>query len=437
MRAARRWLIIGAVNRLLPALLLSLLATAVLAGPAAAAQVAYVDGGQIWVSTLDGTQKRSLSGPSPDAKQWTEVAQADSGAILGVRREPGKQGYLNATTLWGPDGAVAGHGALTGKPGWSVNAYPVTLDLTPDGGTVVYGYSNSRVGSGGFEAVFGTYAEGSTNWYIEPFDVAGMKSGTLAGSRLVAWSGSTVYLQKAVGQPPYSNEADPWFGVTGVWRVDVAATGTVVAVELEGGQVAMVPFAGLGAPPPSDGSDCMLPTAGAASDVSISQDGGSMAWRDGRGVVVAGTPVWFPSPDVTTCNLSRPPVVISATGKMPSIGNSSAATPPVVPATPKESGNGSGPRLVKPPKTLKAAALKAGVVLKVKVAGAGKVSATGKVGAKLVASGKARAKKAGIVRVKLKATRAYRGKLGTLVGKKLRIKISAAGETTTLTRRLG
>src|SRR5690606_8731035 len=124
-----------------------------------AAQVAYVDGGQVWVSTLDGTQKRSLSGPSPDAKEWTEVAQADSGAILGARREPGKQGYLNATTLWGPDGAVAGHGALTGKPGWSINSYPVSLDLTPDGGTVVYGYSNSRLGPGGFEAVFGTYAE--------------------------------------------------------------------------------------------------------------------------------------------------------------------------------------------------------------------------------------------------------------------------------------
>ncbi len=420
--------------RLLPALLLSLLAAALFVGPATAAQVAYVDGGQIWVSTLDGSQKRSLSGPSPDAKQWTEVAQADGGAILGVRREPGKQGYLNATTLWAPDGAVAGHGALTGKPGWSVNAYPVSLDLTPDGGIVVYGYSLSRLNSEAkYEAAFGTYAEGSTNWYIEPFDVEGMKSGTLAGSRLVAWSGSAVYLQKIAGQPFYSKEFDPWFNVTGVWRVSADAAGTVVAAELEDGQVAMVPFAGLGAEPPKDGRDCMLPVAGKASNVSIAADGSTMAWHDSRGVVVAGTPVWFPSLDVTTCNLSRPPVVISATGTMPAIGNSSAATP----AAPGSGAARKGPSFVKPPKNVKAAALKAGVVFKLKVAAAGKVLATGKVGKKLVAKGEARTKRAGVVRVKLKATKAYRGKLGSLVGKKLKIRVSAAGVATTLIRKLG
>ena len=425
------------MNRLPLGLLLVLLAAAALAGPAGAAQVAYVEGGQIWVSTLDGAQKRSLSGPSPDAKQWTEVAQADSGAVLGVRREPGKQGYLNATTLWGPDGAVIGNGALGSKPGWSLYAYPVSLDLTPDGAIVVYGYSNSRLGAGGFEAEFGTYAEGSSNWYIQPFDIEGMKTGTLAGNRLVAYSGSTVYLQKASGQPPYSDEFDPWFAVSGVWRVDVAATGTVAAAELEDGQVAMVPFSGLGAPPPSDGSDCMLPVVGEASDVSISQDGASMAWQDSRGVVVAGTPVWFPSLDVTTCNLSRPSVVISATGEMPAIGSSTAATPPAGPRTGTGSAKQAGPSFVKPAKTLKAAALKAGVVFKVKVAGPGKVTATGKVGAKLVAKGEATAKKAGVVRVKLQATKAYRARLGGLVGKKLKVRVNAGGKATTLTRKLG
>ena len=418
--------------RLTLSLLLSLLVAAALAGTAAAAQVAYIDGGQVWVSTLDGSSKRSLSGPSPDEKQWTEVAQSDQGWILGVRREPSKQGYLNATTLWGPDGGVAGNGALTGKPGWSVNAYPVTLDLTPDGKVVIYGYSLSRIGGGGYEAAFGTYAEGSTNWYIDPFDVEDVKSGMLVGSRMVGWSGGTVYLQRASGQPPYSKEFDPWFGVSGVWQVDVSATGKVVAVELENKQIAMVPFAGLGAPPPTDGSDCMLPVVGEASDVSISQDGTSMAWHDARGVVVAGTPVWFPSLEVTTCNLSRPPVVISASGEMPSIGPTTAATPPT-PAGSKS----ARPSFVKPPKNVKAAALKAGVVFKIRVAKPGKVSATGKVGAKLVASGAAKAAKAGVVKVKLKATRAYRGKLGSLVGKKLKVRVSAGGKATTLTRKLG
>lgn len=407
-----------------------------LTGPAQAAQVAYVDGGQIWVATLDGAHKRAISGPAPAPKQWTEVAQADGGAVLGVAREPGKMGNLNSTTLWAADGSVAGNGTLSAPPGWNSYAYPVTLDLNPDGRVVVYGYSNWRGFGLETDYAFGTYAEGSTNWYSPPFDLADREHGTLVGNRLVAHQGDDVLVQQASGGAPYSLEFDYWFTATDVDRVDVSATGTVAAAELGGGQVAMIPFAALGGPLPSDGSDCLLPTAGAASDVSISQDGASMAWKDDRGVVVAGTPVWFASAAISTCNLSRPPVVISPTGQMPSIGASSAATPPASGPGPKGSGS-PGPRIVSPPKTLKAAALRKGILLKVKVTGRGKVTATGKVGKKLVAKGTATAKRAGTVRLRLKATKAYRGKLGSLVGKQLKIRILAAGQATTLVRKLG
>jgi len=433
------------VRRVLPILVLSLLAgalalaatalaAAALTGSAHAAQVAYIDGGQVWVSTLDGAQKRSLSGPAPAPKQWTEVAQADGGAVLGVQREPGKMGNLNATTLWSPDGSVAGNGTLSAPSGWTSYAYPVTLDLTPDGSIVVYGYSNWRGFGLETEYAFGTYAEGSTNWYLPPFDIEDLKQGTLVGSRLVGHSEDNIFVQRATGQPPYSYDFDFWFSVPGVDRVDVSATGTIAAVEFDD-QVAMIPFAGLGGALPKDGADCMLPTVGAAGRVSISQDGTSMAWEDDRGVVVAGTPVWFPSMAVSTCNLSRPPVVISASGEMPSIGASSAATPPV-PAGTKKKG-GKGPHLVSPPKSLKAAALRKGVVLKVKVAGRGKVTATGKVGKKLVAKGSVSAKRASTVQLRLKATKAYRGKLASLVGKRLKIKVVAGGQATTLVRKLG
>src|SRR5215831_7305442 len=103
--------------RLVLAALSILCLAAALAGPAGAAQVAYIDGGQVWVSTLDGASKRSLSGPSPDAKTWTETAQAENGTIIGVRREPGKMGNLNATQLWDASGNTIGYGSLTAKPG--------------------------------------------------------------------------------------------------------------------------------------------------------------------------------------------------------------------------------------------------------------------------------------------------------------------------------
>ena len=435
MRFSLLWTIIGSV-KLLPLVALVLLAAAVLAGPAAAAEVAYVGGGQIWVSTLDGTQKRSLSGPSPDARVWTETAQADGGAVLGVRREPGKISQLNATTLWGPDGSVLGNGALTPRQGWSTYAFPVTLDLTPDGGTVTYSYANTRGFYPTQEFAFGTYVEGSSNWYIDPFDVDSAQVGRLAGNRLVGLQGDVVYLQRPSGAP-YTNEFDPWFEVTGADRVDVASNGTVAAVEIDGGAVAMVPFAGLGAPVPADGSDCFLPTVGAASDVSIAPDGSALAWHDSRGVVVAGAPVWFASAAVSTCNLASAPVLISASGEMPSIGASTAALSaptPAAAAAPNPSAN--PPRLLTAPKSIKAAALRRGIALKVKVARAGKVTATGKVDGKLVARGSKRAKRAGTVTVKLKAVKAYRGKLASLVGKKLKVKIKAGGRTTTLTRTL-
>ena len=426
--------------------LIALLLLGALGGTARAAEVAYVDGDQIWISTLDGQQKRSLSGPSPDEKQWRDVAQADDGTILGVRREGTKMGTFNVTQLWGPDGAAIGNGSLTAPTGRTTYAYPVTLDLTPDGKSVVYGYANSSGFGLGQTFEFGTYAEGTSGWYIQPFDITSVEAGTLVGRRVVGIGGTVVYVQDDASGDPYSTSFPPWFDAGGIGadvdRVEVAATGTVAAVEVgESGsqQVAMIPFGSLGGPLPADGSDCFLPTQGDATDVSISQDATTMAWHDDRGVVVAGIPVWFPSVAVSTCNLSRPPVVISATGKMPSIGASTAAVAAVAggPGPTGGSGKAKAPKIVALSKKLKAAALARGVVLTVRVAAAGKVVATGKVGAKTVATGKVRAKRAGKVKLRLRATKSYRERLGTLKGQRLVIKVTAGGRSTTVVRKLG
>lgn len=295
MRDPGGWTKIGAMRSPLGLSLLALVLLALAAPAAGATEVAYVDGGQIWVSTLDGAQRRSLSGPSPDAKVWTEVAQADNGTVIGVRREPEKMANLNATQLWDASGNVVGYGALTAPTGRTTYAFPVTLDLTPDGRTVVYGYANS---SGfGLEQTFefGTYAEGSSGWYTQPFDIGEVEKGTLAGSRVVGVKGSAIELQSPAGQPPYSHEFSGWFEFAGaeVARADVTADGRIAAAEVgpfAETKIAMIPFAALGGPVPSDGSDCFLPTVGDAGNVSISPDGTALAWHDDRGVVVAGAP---------------------------------------------------------------------------------------------------------------------------------------------------
>lgn len=440
-----------------------LLLAALGATTAGAAEVAYVDGGQIWISTLDGASKRSLSGPSPDAKTWTETAQAENGTVIGVRREPGKIGTLNATQLWGPDGSTIGYGSLTAKPGRNSYAYPVTLNLTPDGKTVTYGYANWSGFGLETKYEFGTYAEGSSNWYIEPFDIEGRESGTLSGSRVVARSGTSVMVQSPAGQPPYSKEFGTWFSVNGLQRADVSANGKVLAIEIDTGPtdvLSMYPASGLGSAL-NEELGCDLPIQGDAGEVSLSADGTTMAWHDARGVVVAGTPVWFATPEAAVCKLSSPPVVISSTGKMPSIGNSTAAVPPSTggggggstgggtpsspaPSSPKKSDDKNGgtkgddaPTLSPLPKAVKASALAAGLPVAVKVAKAGQVTAVGKVGSQVVAKGAVKAKRAGKVTLRLKATSAWSKRLGQLVGKTLKVTVTAPGGTVKLTRKLG
>jgi hypothetical protein len=473
------------IHRLVLAALSALCLVAALgATSAVAAQVAYVDNGEIWVSTLDGASKRSLSGPSPDAKVWSETAQAENGTVIGVRREPGKIGTLNATTLWSADGTVVGNGSLTAPTGRTSYAYPVTLSLTPDGSIVTYGYANW---SGfGLNTVyeFGTYAEGSSNWYVQPFDVSGIRSGTLTGSRLVGVTNSNtsiVAVQNPSGQPPYSEEFTPWLNAPGVERAEVSANGSVLAVEIRSGgaeSVAMFPVSTLGGTLDEE-SGCDLPVQGNASQVSLSPDGTTMAWRDARGVVVAGTPVWFATPNAATCNLSSPPVVISASGRMPSIGGSTFATPqspggggsgggggstgggstggnqpPPTPAPVKSGGDKTGgdksggdksggttggdtPVVSPLPKTVKANALAGGLPVSVRVAKAGNVTAVGKVGSQVVAKGATKAKRAGKVTVRLKATAAWKKRLAQLSGKTLKITVTGPGGTTRLSRKLG
>jgi hypothetical protein len=429
------------------AVLACLLQLALLAAPARATTVAYLDGDAVWLAATDGSKRHQLSGPAGDGRVWTELAQSDNGRVLAVRREPGKIAPLNSFTLWGPDRAAIHHGALIGQPGWFTYAYPVSLDLTADGTNVVYGYSNTRgiVPNAQFES--GTYVIYADRVPAsEPWRIPGQRWPTTVGDRLVTASGATVLTQRADGQPPFTGDFDPWLDVSGTGlepaRTDVAANGAVAAVELHawnGGtqtesRIALIPVAGLGgAVKPGD---CFLPAQGLASDASLSQDGTLVAWHDDRGVVVAGVPDFSGS---EPCTLTTPPVVISATGKRPSLGAAQlpSAPPPVPPAG---GGGGPGGDGAAPPRPaaqlagrVKAAALKRGVPIKVSVAAAGSVTAVGRVGKRVVARGKATAKRAGTVTLRLKATRK---RLARLRGKTLVVRVTGPGGTATLRRTL-
>lgn len=402
-------------------------------GIASASTVSYIAGDSVWLSNPSGTQKQQLAGPRTDGYEWTEVAQADNGKVLAVSREPGKIATLNRFTLFAPSGAVLQQGSLTNESGWITSAFPVSLDLT-NGGVAVYGYSNSK----GFvpNAIFesGTYVRTVEQPFtLAPLKISGWQWPTLFNERLIATSGQNIFVQTAGQSTPFAPNPDIGFlqvpSGFEINRTDVAANGKLFGIELDYRKIELYPISKVpdanGDPDFVVGSGgCVLGVQGDAGNITVSQDGQTIAWEDERGVLAAGAPDFAGS---DPCNLTSPPVVIAASGKYPSIGNATIS-----------GGGGGGGGGVAPiptvPARINANGLKKGISISVKVAKAGWVSVTGKVGGTLVARGKFKAGKAGMVRVKLAAVAAYRKKLKRLKGRTLVIKVTANGKSKTVRR---
>ena len=197
--------------------------------------------------------------------------------------------------------------------------------------------------------------------------------------------------------------------------------------------------------------DCFLPAAGLARDASLAQDAGAIAWKDDGGVKVAGSPTTAADP----CVMGSAPVVISPTGAHPSIGRADvAAFLPAPPAATPARSPAAVPGAVAPgatalrapvvtlPKkvTAKALAASGGVLVKVKVSSAGKVSISGTVPARrlgrrgkpvVVATGKGVARTAGTVTVRLRLTSAGRKGVRRLKGARLTLRIVRGSRSTT------
>lgn len=83
-----------------------------------------------------------------------------------------------------------------------------------------------------------------------------------------------------------------------------------------------------------------LPVTGRPANVTFSPDGRHMAWSDADGLKVAGVPNLDAGTD--TCTLSSPPVLISATARMPSFGGGDVAAILEARKPPLQDGGGQG-----------------------------------------------------------------------------------------------
>ena len=105
-------------------LLAAVMAAVAIPAVADAASVAYVDNGEVWLASLDGTTKTRLATPvvngDGDTEEWLDIAQSDSGRIVAVRNQPGRMSNFSWFKIWEPDGSSTVEGPLNAPSGWSV-----------------------------------------------------------------------------------------------------------------------------------------------------------------------------------------------------------------------------------------------------------------------------------------------------------------------------
>ncbi len=431
---------------------LAVLASACLAvfGAAPAAQagsIAYVDQNEVWVSSFDGTQKALLSAGEGD---WRVVTAADNGMVLGVRLEAGKVSQLAKIQLWGSDGQTISQGPLPYSTySWSTYAAPLGLDLSADGVFLAYGYGG-QIGSGFYSGHNVVNSDTKTN--NTPIGQDGYQWPTMFGQQVVAKSGSSAVFQPA-GTGPFGTGFTSLIDLSGLpgltlQRTDVAATGNLAAMDLDGttDKIAVVSLSGMttGAAV-GDTVNCFLPATGNAANATFSQDGQFVAWQDVEGIKIAGVPTTANNP----CVFSSPPVLISATGSSPSIGGSDVRTlRPTAPGGGTDDAPASKPLIVTLPAKVTAAELtsKAGLPLKVTVRAGGKITVTASVPASrlglkgkkavVIATGSASPRSAGQVSFKLQLNAKGRKYRKRLPGLTLTLRITQGAKTTTKTIRL-
>jgi hypothetical protein len=410
----------------------------------AAASVAYIDGNEVFVSSDDGARKVRLSAGEGD---WREVAQSDQGYIVGTRKEAGKISQLASFTVWDPSGKIVHFGSLSGAFTGGLNIYPNSIDITPSGGNIVYGFSasNADFSSAGKGIYLKVSADATTG---VPLAMYGAEWPTLVGTRIVGASDSN----NASLQDPSSIGADtfaPWiaFNTTDpgplqgliLTRTDVSATGTVTASEFRDGsfytqKIALGKWASLGG---AYVDDCILPSSGLPRQVSVSQDGSTITWKDSRGIVIAGAPNFAGPAD---CVLTRAPSVISASGIYPSYG------PYNVPPAAGPAAGATNPKFNSAPSSLKLDSLVKGVKVSVTsaVAGTAKVTLTikpskvGKKGKKLItlASGSSKVKAGVKTKIKIKFTSAGKKLKKKLKGKKATLTVTVGKQSSSKTVKL-
>ena len=300
-----------------------------IAAPAASAVgVAYIDKGNIQVSTLDGSAKAQITNDGSERRRYFSTTQSPGGfvfAAVGPNQSTLKQ-YVQYSPLGAHVSEYPAPYDVAG--GWLLFAYPVGFEIDPAKTTLAWGHSYSKSGAlkEGTSLAPAGHTAGSP-----PFELDRVLQPTWMGNRIVGANstGDELLVQDATGQQPYEYTFTRWLAVTDpnieLDRVVIAPNGTTYAIEYTNNNsnpgvkgIELHRHTGPAIPDGDDTIACDFPTAAKPERVTFSPDNAYMAWRDAEGVKVARVPD-LTAPG-TTCPPPSPPTVISATGESPSLG---------------------------------------------------------------------------------------------------------------------
>ena len=300
------------IARLAIAVVAALAVIAAAPGAAGAASIAYIDGGEVWLSSLDGQQKVRLATPVVNAdgetEKWLAVAASDSGRIVAARNVPGRIARLSWFKVWEPNGASTVEGPLNAPSGWADYVYPLGFDVTADG--TAHGLwlleqqlllsdhlragdlcpardqqlarSDRRLRPGAPDAV--RQPDHRPHW----------RDGERAGRVGRPVRDGLHALDRRLGD----RTRPPPHGRRGERPARRTRAGAVERRDADDRQDRRVGDPGGRSSTPTFPAavDCFMPTSGVAKDVSLSLDATRIAWTDDGGLKVAGSPTTAADP---------------------------------------------------------------------------------------------------------------------------------------------